>query len=145
MALMRQLIKLSKFVVRYQNCIKICHRQIYSNLKQKAGIVVTAPAIFAEFCRFGGFNGFGGFDGFGGFSGFDGQPRLPLKGFSVSFTLLMKVLFLLVRYLLSHTWLKREPTNNLYHRFTTQLKTNLHQPTKIFTIKIIHYKLLLHI
>ena len=58
---------------------------------------------------FGGFSGFGGFDGFGGFSGFDGYPMLSLKGFSVSFTLLLKVLYLLVSYPLSYTWLKREP------------------------------------
>ena len=41
------------------------------------------------FCRFDGFSRFRGFDGF---SGFDGWPRLSLKGFSVSFTLLLKVL-----------------------------------------------------
>ena len=58
---------------------------------------------------FGGFNGLGGFCGFGGFSLFDGYPMLSLKGFSVSFTLLLKVLYLLVSYLLSYTWLKREP------------------------------------
>ena len=33
---------------------------------------------------------------------------LSLKGFSVSFTLLLKVLYLLVSYPLSYTWLKRE-------------------------------------
>ena len=32
----------------------------------------------------------------------------PLKGFSVSFTLLLKVLHLLVSYPLSYTWLKGE-------------------------------------
>ena len=61
---------------------------------------------------FGGSNGFGGFcglGGFDGFSGFDGYPMLSLKGFSVSFTLVLKVLYLLVSYLLSYTWLKREP------------------------------------
>ena len=47
---------------------------------------------------FGGFRGFNGFGGFGGFSGFDGYPMLSLKGFSVSFTLLLKVLYLLVSY-----------------------------------------------
>ena len=47
------------------------------------------------FCRFDGFSRFGGFDGF---NGFDGWPRLSLKGFSVSFTLLLKVLHLLVSY-----------------------------------------------
>ena len=57
----------------------------------------------------GGFSGFNGFSGFGGFSGFDGYPILSLKGFSVSFTLLLKVLYLLVSYPLSYTWLKREP------------------------------------
>ena len=36
-------------------------------------------------------------------------PLLSLKGFSVSFTLLLKVLYLLVSYPLSYTWLKREP------------------------------------
>ena len=34
---------------------------------------------------------------------------LSLKGFSVSFTLLLKVLYLLVSYPLSYTWLKHEP------------------------------------
>ena len=34
---------------------------------------------------------------------------LSLKGFFVSFTLLLKVLYLLVSYSLSYTWLKREP------------------------------------
>ena len=34
---------------------------------------------------------------------------LSLKGFSVSFTLLLKVLYLLVSYPLSYTWLKGEP------------------------------------
>ena len=61
---------------------------------------------------FGGFGGFGAFcglGGFDGFSGFDGYPMLSLKGFSVSFTLLLKVLYLLVSYPLSYTWLKREP------------------------------------
>ena len=36
-------------------------------------------------------------------------PLLSLKGFSVSFTLLLKVLYLLVSYPLSYTWLKHEP------------------------------------
>ena len=58
---------------------------------------------------FGGFSGFGGFDGVGGFSGFDGYPMLYLKGYLVSFSLLLKVLCLLVSYSLSYTWLKREP------------------------------------
>ena len=58
---------------------------------------------------FGGFRRLGGFGGFDGFSGFDGYPMLPLKGFSMSFTLLLKVLYLLVSYPLSYTWLKREP------------------------------------
>ena len=40
----------------------------------------------------------GRFDGLDGFSGFDGYPMLSLKGFSVSFTLLLKVLYLLVSY-----------------------------------------------
>ena len=67
---------------------------------------------FGGFSRLGGFNGLDGFDGFVGFSGlggFDGYPMLSLKGFSVSFTLLLKVLYLLVSYPLSYTWLKREP------------------------------------
>ena len=52
--------------------------------------------------------GLGGFDGLGGFNGFNGYPMLSLKGFSVSFTLLLKILYLLVNYPLSYTWLKRE-------------------------------------
>ena len=59
--------------------------------------------------RLGGLGGFDGLDGFGGFNGFNGYPMLSLKGFSVSFTLLLKVLYLLVSYPLSYTWLKREP------------------------------------
>ena len=47
-----------------------------------------------EFGGFSRFSGFGGFEGFGGFSGFDGYPMLSLKGFLVSFTLLIKVLYL---------------------------------------------------
>ena len=61
---------------------------------------------------FGGFNrfsGFGGFSGLGGFGGFDGYPILSLKGFSVLFTLLLKVLYLLVSHPLSYTWVKGEP------------------------------------
>ena len=61
--------------------------------------------------RFGGFSGFNEFSGFGGFdrfSGFDGYPILSLKGFSVSLTLLLKILYLLVSYPLSYTWLKCE-------------------------------------
>ena len=50
-----------------------------------------------------------GIGGFSGFGGFDGYPMLSLKGFSVSFTLLLKVLYLLVSYPLSYTWLKHEP------------------------------------
>ena len=61
---------------------------------------------FDGFGGFGGFDGLGGFDGFDGFRGFDGfsgfgefdrfggfngLPRLSLKGFSVSFNLLLKV------------------------------------------------------
>ena len=60
----------------------------------------------------GGFDrlsGFGGFSGFRGFDGFGGYPMLSLKGFSVSFTLLLKVLYLLVSYPLSYTLLKGEP------------------------------------
>ena len=34
--------------------------------------------------------------------------QIPYEGFSVSFTLLLKVLYLLVSYPLSYTWLKRE-------------------------------------
>ena len=56
----------------------------------------------------GGLGGFGGFSGLGGFDGFDRYPMISLKGFSVSFTLLLKVLYLLVSYPLSYTWLKRE-------------------------------------
>ena len=59
--------------------------------------------------EFSGFNGFSGFGGLDRFSGFDGYPMLSLKGFSVSFTLLLKVLYLLVSYPLSYTWLKHEP------------------------------------
>ena len=58
---------------------------------------------------FNGFSTFGGFGGFSRFGGFDGYPMLSLKGFSVSFTLLLKVLYLLASYPLSYTWLKREP------------------------------------
>ena len=77
---------------------------------------------FNGFSGFGGFSGLGGFDGLGGFSefggfdrfiGFDGYPMLSLKGFSVSFTLLLKVLYLLVSYPLSYTWLKREPQKSI--------------------------------
>ena len=63
-------------------------------------------------CGLGGFDrlgGFGVFSGFHGCDGFGGYPMLSLKGFSVSFTLLLKVLYLLVSYPLSYTWLKREP------------------------------------
>ena len=66
---------------------------------------------FGGFDELGGFGGFGGFSGFGGFdrfSGFDGYPILSLKGFSVSLTLLLKILYLLVSYPLSYTWLKGE-------------------------------------
>ena len=62
---------------------------------------------FNGFSGFGGFSGLGGFDGLGGFSefgGFDGYPMLSLKVFSVSFTLLLKVLYLLV----SYAWLNVE-------------------------------------
>ena len=70
---------------------------------------------FNGLSRFGGFRGLGGFDGLGWFEGFDGfsefngYPILSLKGFSVSFILLLEVLYLLVSYTLSYTWLKREP------------------------------------
>ena len=40
---------------------------------------------------------------------FDGYSMLSLKGYFVSFSLLLKVLYLLVSYSLSYTWLKREP------------------------------------
>ena len=66
---------------------------------------------FGGFSGFNELSGFGGFDelgGFSGFGGFDGYPILSLKGFSVSFTLLLKILYLLVSYPLSYTWLKRE-------------------------------------
>ena len=61
--------------------------------------------IWRGFNGFSTFGGFGGFSRFGGFDGFDGYPMLSLKGFSVSFTLL---LYVLVSYPLSYTWLKRE-------------------------------------
>ena len=64
---------------------------------------------FTQFSGLVGFDRLRGFDGFGGFSGFDGYPMLSLKGFSVSFTLLLNILCLLVSYPLSYTWLKREP------------------------------------
>ena len=41
--------------------------------------------------------------------GFDGYAMLSLKSFSVSRIQLLKVLYLLVSYPLSYTWLKREP------------------------------------
>ena len=63
--------------------------------------------------EFGGFSRFSGFGGFGGFSGFDGYPMLSLKSFSVSFTLLLKVLYLLGSYSLSYTWLKHERQINI--------------------------------
>ena len=54
-------------------------------------------------CGFDGFSGFGGFDGLGGFCGFDGFSGFgSLKVFSVSFTLLLNVIYLLVRYPLSY-------------------------------------------
>ena len=40
---------------------------------------------------------------------FDGYSMLSLKGYFVSFSLLLKVLYLLVSYSLSYTWLKHEP------------------------------------
>ena len=61
--------------------------------------------IFIRFGRFSGFNEFDGFSRFDGFSGFDRWPRLSLKGFSISFTVLLKVLYLLLSYLMSYTWL----------------------------------------
>ena len=61
--------------------------------------------------------GFDGCDGLSGLDGFDGQPRLSLKGFSVSFTLLLKVLYLLLNYSLSYTWLKDEPQISRKERF----------------------------
>ena len=63
---------------------------------------------FSECDGLGGLGGFGGFSGFNEFSGFDGYPILSLKGFSVSLTLLLKILYLLVSYPLSYTWLKGE-------------------------------------
>ena len=63
---------------------------------------------FSGLGGFGGFSVFGGFDRFSRFSGLDGYPMQSLKGFSVSFTLLLKVSYLLVSYPLSYTWLKRE-------------------------------------
>ena len=54
-------------------------------------------------------NGFGGSDGFSRFNRFgrldrlDGWPMLSLKGFSVLFTLVLKVLYLLLSYTLSYT------------------------------------------
>ena len=56
----------------------------------------------------GGFGGFSGFNGFSGFSRFDGYPMLSLKGFAVSFTLLLKFFYLLVSYPLIYPWLKHE-------------------------------------
>ena len=72
--------------------------------------------------RLGGLGGFDGLDGFGGFNGFNGYPMLSLKGFSVSFTLLLKVLYLLVSYPLSYTWLKGEPQISRKERFTRYLQ-----------------------
>ena len=72
---------------------------------------------FDGFSGFGGFDGLGGFCGFDGFSGFDGQPRLSLKGFSASVTLLLKVLKFLVSYPLSYTWLKGEPQISRIEKF----------------------------
>ena len=63
-------------------------------------------------CGFDGLGGFGGFDGFDGFSRFG-----SLKGFSVSFTLLLKVLSLLVSYPVSYTWLKGEPQISAKQRY----------------------------
>ena len=60
---------------------------------------------FSGFSGLGGFDGlgrFGRFRGFSGFGGFGGYPILSLKGFSVSFTLLLKALYLLVSYPLSY-------------------------------------------
>ena len=77
---------------------------------------------FGGLSGLGGFDVLSGFDGFGGlsgFSGFDGYPMLSLKGFSVSFTLLLKVLYLLVSYPLGYTWLKRERQTSIRNeRFT---------------------------
>ena len=73
--------------------------------------------------RFGGFDGFSGldefngFDGFSRFNGFGRQSRLSFKGFAVSFTLLLKVLFLLLSYPLSYTWLKGEPQVSRKEKF----------------------------
>ena len=64
---------------------------------------------FSGCARLGGLGGFDGLDGFGGFNGFNGYPMLSLKGFSVSSTLLLKILYLLVNCPLSYTWLKCEP------------------------------------
>ena len=51
-----------------------------------------------------------GFSGYQhGFRGFVGQSTLFFKGFSVLFTLLLKISFLLLSYPLSYTWLKGEP------------------------------------
>ena len=70
--------------------------------------------------EFFGFDGFSGFVGFDGFSGFNGEPRLTLKGFSVSFTLLLKFFYLLVSYPLSYTWLKRKPKTSRKERFISR-------------------------
>ena len=72
---------------------------------------------FSGFCGLSGFDGLGEFFGFDGFSGFNGEPRLTLKGFSVSFTLLLKFFYLLVSYPLSYTWLKRKPKTSRKERF----------------------------
>ena len=66
---------------------------------------------------FDGCDGLSRLDGFDGLGGFDGQPRLSLKGFSVSFALLLKVLYLLINYSLSYTWLKDEPQISRKERF----------------------------
>ena len=52
---------------------------------------------------FGGLDEFSRFNRFGGLDGLDGWPRLSLKRFSVSFILVLKVLYLLLSYTLSYT------------------------------------------
>ena len=93
---------------------------------------------FSGFSGLGGFDGlgrFGRFRGFSEFGGFGGYPILSLKGFSVSFTLLLKALYLLVSYPLSYPW------NILYRyykifdekKFEDQLRSQL------VSIKTVYY------
>ena len=87
----------------------------YDGLGRLGGFDVLGG--FGRFSRFDRFSEFCGFDGFGGFSGFDGEPRVSLNGFPVSFTPLLKVLYLLVSYPPSYTWLKGESRISRKERF----------------------------